>query len=162
MVVKNLPAMQETWVRSLCQENSLEKGMATYFSILSGEFHVQRSLAEYSPYYQHDWKTLSHFSYCNYVQLYSVFFKSPINVSYFHNLKNKKEREKCSFFKCLCIWYGYCYSNLLVISVCIEYLLPSLYFQSLCAPRSEVVSCRQHIYTPCFSIHLVNVLWLVH
>ena len=27
--VKNLPAMQETWVRSLGQEDSLEKGMAT-------------------------------------------------------------------------------------------------------------------------------------
>ena len=33
--VKNLPAMQETWVRSLGQENPLEKEMATYFSILA-------------------------------------------------------------------------------------------------------------------------------
>ena len=32
-VVKNLPAMQETWVRSLGQEDPLEKGMATHFSI---------------------------------------------------------------------------------------------------------------------------------
>ena len=28
-MVKNLPAMQETWLRSLVQEDSLEKGMAT-------------------------------------------------------------------------------------------------------------------------------------
>ena len=28
--VKNLPAMQETWVRSLGQEDLLEKGMATH------------------------------------------------------------------------------------------------------------------------------------
>ena len=28
--VRNLPAMQETWVRSLGREDSLEKGMATY------------------------------------------------------------------------------------------------------------------------------------
>ena len=28
-MVKNLPAMQKTWVRSLGQEDSLEKGMAT-------------------------------------------------------------------------------------------------------------------------------------
>ena len=34
-LVKNLPAMQETWVQSLCWEGSLEKGMATYFSILA-------------------------------------------------------------------------------------------------------------------------------
>ena len=34
-VVKNLPAIQETQVRSLGQEDLLEKGMATHFSILA-------------------------------------------------------------------------------------------------------------------------------
>ena len=33
--VKNLPAMQETWVRSPDQEDPLEKGMATHSSILA-------------------------------------------------------------------------------------------------------------------------------
>ena len=33
-MVKNLPVMQETQIRSLDQENPLEKGMATYSSIL--------------------------------------------------------------------------------------------------------------------------------
>ena len=33
--VMNLPAMQETWVRSLCQEDPLEEGMATHSSILA-------------------------------------------------------------------------------------------------------------------------------
>ena len=33
-MVKNLPAMQETWVESLGQEVPLEKGMATHSSIL--------------------------------------------------------------------------------------------------------------------------------
>ena len=32
--VKNLPAMWETWVRSLGWEDSMEKGMATHSSIL--------------------------------------------------------------------------------------------------------------------------------
>ena len=32
--VKNLPAMLETWVRSLGQEDPQEKGMATHSSIL--------------------------------------------------------------------------------------------------------------------------------
>ena len=32
-MVKNLPAMQETWVRSLGWEDSLEKEMATHTSI---------------------------------------------------------------------------------------------------------------------------------
>ena len=33
--VKNLPAMWETWVRSLGQEDPLEKGMSTHSSILA-------------------------------------------------------------------------------------------------------------------------------
>ena len=34
-MVKNPPAMQETWIRSLGWEDSLEKGVATYSSILA-------------------------------------------------------------------------------------------------------------------------------
>ena len=34
-MVKNLPAMWETWVRSLGQEDPLEKGMATHSNILA-------------------------------------------------------------------------------------------------------------------------------
>ena len=48
-MVKNLPAMQETWVRSLGWEDPLEKEMATTPGSLPGEFHGQRSLAGYSP-----------------------------------------------------------------------------------------------------------------
>ena len=36
-VVKNLPAVQETWVRSLGREDPLEMGMATHSSILAWE-----------------------------------------------------------------------------------------------------------------------------
>ena len=48
--VKNLPAMQETRVRSLGQEDPLEKGMATTPVFLPGEFHGQRRLEGYSPW----------------------------------------------------------------------------------------------------------------
>ena len=34
-MVQNLPAMQETWVRSLGGEDPWEKGMATHCSILA-------------------------------------------------------------------------------------------------------------------------------
>ena len=47
---KNLPAMQETWVQSLDQEDPLEKGMATHSCILAWRIHGQRSLAGYSPW----------------------------------------------------------------------------------------------------------------
>ena len=33
-MVKNLPAMQDTWVQSLAQKDALEKGMATHSNIL--------------------------------------------------------------------------------------------------------------------------------
>jgi len=67
-IVKNLPAMWETSVRSLGWEDPLEKGEATHSSILAwgipwmsmekgnatlvflpGEFERQRSLAGYGP-----------------------------------------------------------------------------------------------------------------
>ena len=35
LMVKNLPAMQETWVQSLGQKDPLEKGMATHSSVLA-------------------------------------------------------------------------------------------------------------------------------
>ena len=49
-MVKNLPAVQGTWVQSLGQENPLEKGMATTLVFLPGEFHTQKSLEGYSPW----------------------------------------------------------------------------------------------------------------
>ena len=47
--LKHLPAMWETWVRSLGQEDPLEKEMATPSSILAWEIPWTRSLAGYSP-----------------------------------------------------------------------------------------------------------------
>ena len=46
--VKNLPTMQETWVRSLGWEDPLEE--ETTSILLPGEFQEQRSLAGYSPW----------------------------------------------------------------------------------------------------------------
>ena len=43
-MVKNLPAVQETWVQSLSQEDPLEKGMVLILIFLPGEFHGQRNL----------------------------------------------------------------------------------------------------------------------
>ena len=50
-MVKNLPTMKETWLRSLSREDPLEKGIATHSSILAwrtpwteepGGLHSQR------------------------------------------------------------------------------------------------------------------------
>ena len=55
--VKHLPTMHETQVRSLGWEDPLEKKMATHSSILAGEFHEQKSLADYSPWGRKEWDT---------------------------------------------------------------------------------------------------------
>ena len=41
-MIKNLPAMQETWVLSLGQEDPLEKGMAAHSSILAWRIPMDR------------------------------------------------------------------------------------------------------------------------
>ena len=47
-MVKNLPTVQKTWVRSLGQEDPLEKETATHPVFLPGESQGQRSLVGYS------------------------------------------------------------------------------------------------------------------
>ena len=62
-MVKNLPVMQETWVRSLGQEVPLEEGMATHSSILawrilcSEENGGPQSIG--SQRVRHDWSDLA-------------------------------------------------------------------------------------------------------
>ena len=47
--VKNLPAMQETWVQSLGWEDLLEKEMGTHSSILAWEIPWTEEPEGYSP-----------------------------------------------------------------------------------------------------------------
>ena len=49
-MVKNLPAMQEMWVRSLGREDPLEKEMLHTLEFLPGKSQGQRSLVGYSPW----------------------------------------------------------------------------------------------------------------
>ena len=48
--VKNPPAMWKMRVRSLGQEDPLEKELATHSSTLAWKIHGQRSLVGYSPW----------------------------------------------------------------------------------------------------------------
>ena len=56
-MVKNLPAMQETRVRSQGGEDPMEMEMAMHVSILPGKSHGQRSLASCSSW---DCKRVEH------------------------------------------------------------------------------------------------------
>ena len=49
LIVKNLPAMQETWIWSLGWKDPLQKGMATYSSVLAWRI----------PWIGHDWMTIT-------------------------------------------------------------------------------------------------------
>ena len=41
-MIKNLPGMQETWIPFLGREDPLEKGMATYSSVLAWRIPMDR------------------------------------------------------------------------------------------------------------------------
>ena len=49
-VVKNMPAMQETWVRSLDWDDPLEKRMAPHSSILAWKIPWTEGPGAYSPW----------------------------------------------------------------------------------------------------------------
>ena len=48
--VKNLPAMWETWVQSLCWEDPLEEGVATHSSILAWKITMDRGARQTTVY----------------------------------------------------------------------------------------------------------------
>ena len=58
-MVKNLPTMQETWVRSLDWKDPLEEGMAARSSILVWRIPMDRGdwQATYSPWGHKEWDT---------------------------------------------------------------------------------------------------------
>ena len=53
-MVKDLPAMRETWVLSLGLEDPLEQGMATHSSILAWRISWTEKPGSYSPRIGHD------------------------------------------------------------------------------------------------------------
>ena len=59
-MLKNLPAMRETWAQSLGQEDPLEKGMAIHSSILAWRIPWTESLAGYSPWSCKELDTTEH------------------------------------------------------------------------------------------------------
>ena len=43
------------------------------------------------------------------------------------------------YFKVYFIWYEYCYSCFLLVSICVEYIFPALHFQSVWLPSPSAV-----------------------
>ena len=66
-MVKNLPAIWETWVQSLGQEDFLEKGLATHSSILAWRIPWTEELdGLQSP---KEWDTTEQLTHTGYIQL---------------------------------------------------------------------------------------------
>ena len=59
-LVKNPPAMQETWVQPLGQEDPLEEEMATHSSILAWEIPRTEEPGGLSPGVTKSWHTTEH------------------------------------------------------------------------------------------------------
>ena len=82
-VVKCLPAMRETWVRSLSWEDPLERTWQPTQYSLPGKFHGRRSLVSYSPwgYKESDtteWLHLTFISSSLYLPLNHPYIATPL------------------------------------------------------------------------------------
>ena len=92
--VKNLLAMQETWVQSPDWEDPLEEGMATHQYSNLENCHGQKSLAGYSPWGHrvgHNWST-KHIPYISIYMCVCVFVCVLLsihcsNIQYLSNYK---------------------------------------------------------------------------
>ena len=62
-MVKNLPAIQETWVQSLSQEDPWRRKWQPIPIFLPGEFHEQRNLAGYNPWGRKESDTTEQLTY---------------------------------------------------------------------------------------------------
>ena len=92
-VVNNPPSKQETWVRSLGQEDPLSRKWQSAPIFLPGQFHKQRSLAGYTPWgykesdaTEHDfyltWFFIWFLSYtCELIQIFNYIMCCPINTA---------------------------------------------------------------------------------
>ena len=82
--VKNLPAKQKTWVQSLGQEDSLEKGMAAHSSIL---LKVTQDLNSMYVYDRQDIKVWD-----------AIYFQTPfINKLFWYPLESTPDSQNKSF-----------------------------------------------------------------
>ena len=99
--VKNLPAVQETWVRSLSGEDPLERGMATHSRILAWRIprteepgglqsmELQKSLTRFSVDF--------HFHLCEKRWIWGRPLETPSFLTGFHSISQLfcKQSHKC-------------------------------------------------------------------
>ena len=97
--VKNLPAMQETQVQFLGQEDSLEKGMATHSSILAWRIPwTEKPGGLYSPWGHKELDMTKHKgergAYYNYIYIYKTEGQSSFSLHKRPNCKHPLDHQK--------------------------------------------------------------------
>ena len=103
-MVNNLPAMQETQVRSLAQKDPLEEGMAAHSSILAWKIpwaeEPGRLQSTGSQRVEHNWvtKTHTHARACAYLRTHPewLFFSPKMNVHPLCHLKMLSRKRKAA------------------------------------------------------------------
>ena len=73
-MIRNLPAMQESWVQFLGHEGPLGKGRQPTLVFLPGKSHGQRSLVGCSPCGHKESDTTEHYTFIN-IYIFFLFFK---------------------------------------------------------------------------------------
>ena len=99
-MVKNLPAMQETGVQSLGQEDPLEKGRATHSSIFAWRIHGQRNLAGSSPWGHQELDTAESLTLTHLYNSRSISFETQLQTRSPKTFWAKSQIENILAFAC--------------------------------------------------------------
>ena len=131
-MVKNLPAMQETWVQSLGWEDPLEKGMATHSTILAWRIpQTEEPGGQQSMGLQSKMRlTLSHFIYINIINKTLIFpFAFCLQPGYIQMLVYLSSPPNRSFSstqnKCFELLISICFILSSIVSPYLQICLPS-------------------------------------
>ena len=78
-MVKNLPAMRETWVRSLSWEDPLQKGMAIHSSIPAWKILLTEEPHKPGPWYDKDLDTTEQIT-LSMIYIVIKHFRDTVNI----------------------------------------------------------------------------------
>ena len=94
-------------------------------------------------------------------QIFTIVISSSWTDSLDHYIMSFLISCNLLYFKVYFVWYEDCYSSILLLPICMEYIFCPLTFSLYVSWGLKWVSCRQHIYGFCFCIHSASLCLLV-
>ena len=125
---KNLPGMQETWVRFLGWEDPLEEGMATHSNILAWRIPMVRRAWRATVHCVAESDMAVQLSMTQYTVGYKINMQKPTACLYANSEISEKKTLRCISFLCVMInsdakgnslWFTYKYRKKNVYVCCI-------------------------------------------